>query len=292
MCPEYRGGMDLEAAAQHCLARLSDAGVPLRALYRQPDRAIYLAEASCIVLKVYVDAAALRREWAVAQRARAAALPVPELLAFAPGPPAVIAMRHVAGRPLTSGQSDAAREAGALLARFHRLGARPPFATGRATWEEHIAAWAERELARLDRLGILRDEQIAALRQSFADQRDRLAARPIALLHGDLQPAHIIVDRRGERVVALLDFADAQPGDPLLDIAVLTLRDGALIGPVLAGYGQIADDAATRALLATYRLLRHLAEVPWLLERGFTALAARNIAAIDAVLDSALLTDE
>ena len=33
-------------------------------------------------------------------------------------------------------------------------------------------------------------------------------------------------------------------------------------------------------MLSLYRLLRHLAEIPWLLERGFKALAQRNIAAL------------
>lgn len=244
------------------------------------------------MLKVYADAAALRRAWATAQQAQAAGLPVPELLAFAPGPPAVIAMRYVDGAPLSSGQVRAARETGSLMARFHQLGARPPFSTGHETWDRHILVWAGRELASLARYGLLDADQVATLRQWFARQRARLAARPVALLHGDLQPAHVLVDRHGERVAGLLDFADAQPGDPLLDIAVLTLWDHALARPVLEGYGLLADDAEVRELLATYRLLRHVGEVPWLLERGFADLAARNVAAIHALLDGSVPSTE
>ena len=150
-------------------------------------------------------------------------------------------------------------------------------------------AWAERELSSLAQLGVLDAEQITTLRQWFAGQRHRLVARPVVLLHGDLQPAHVIVDEDSERVVALLDFADAQPGDPLPDVAVLTLRDRALTDPVLEGYEQIADDPETETMLTLYRLLRLLSEVPWLLERRFTDLAARNVAAIRAPLDSAIL---
>jgi hypothetical protein len=38
----------------------------------------------------------------------------------------------------------------------------------------------------------------------------------------------------------------------------------------------------TQQLLSLYRLLRHLGEIPWLLERGFKALAERNIMALRA----------
>lgn len=51
---------------------------------------------------------------------------------------------------------------------------------------------------------------------------------------------------------------DAQPGDPLLDVAVLTLEDEALAGPVLRGLGLPADPA-TALLLDRYRLLRRRA---------------------------------
>ena len=102
------------------------------------------------------------------------------------------------------------------------------------------------------------------------------------LLHGDLQTAHILIDPQTEHVLAFLDFADAQPGDPLLDIAVLTLWDHGLTDFLLEGYGGIAGNEETQQLISLYRLLRHLAEIPWLLERGFKALAERNIMALRA----------
>ena len=77
-----------------------------------------------------------------------------------------------------------------------------------------------------------------------------------------------------------LDFADAQPGDPLLDIAVLTLWDQKLTDFFLEGYSGIKNNEETQQLLSLYRLVRHLAEIPWLLEREFKELAARNIMAI------------
>jgi aminoglycoside phosphotransferase (APT) family kinase protein len=184
------------------------------------------------------------------------------------------------GQPLSSAHPHAAREAGALLARFHHLGAHPPFSTGERTWDRHVLGWIERELASMSTFDVLSASEIDTLRTRLFRLCATLTSRPIALLHGDLQPDHILVDERGERVVALLDFADAQPGDPLLDIAVLTLWDEALTAPILAGYPGFTDDTATRDLIAEYRLLRHISEIPWLLERGYIEYANRNIVAV------------
>lgn len=279
--------MDLADAARHGLARYTTAEEPLRPLYLQLDRAVFLAAGAQIVLKVYADGALLRREWAMARQARALGIPTPDLLGFEDGPPAIFAMRQVVGEPLSSRRPLAAREAGALLARFHGLGAAAPFAGGYARWDSHILAWADRELASVRRLAALTERAVATLRDRFVRLEPRLAGRPITLLHGDLQPDHVLVAAGGEGVAAFLDFADAQPGDPLFDIAVLSLWDHRIADFVLAGYDTIDNDAATGALLADYRLLRLVSEIPWLLERGFDALAARNIAALDGMLTGA-----
>lgn len=275
---------DLEAAARGCLRRLTGAEEALRSLYLQPDRAVYLAEQAQIVLKVYTAGATLAREWAVARRARAAGIPAAEPMGFAPGHPAVLAMRQVIGRPLSSKLPEAARDAGVQVARFHRLGAHPPFADGQRRWEDFILSWAERELASLRRLGVLDDGEIGDLWRRFDQLRNDLIGRPVVLPHGDLQPDHLLVAPEGTSILALIDFADAQPGDPLMDIAVLTLWDRGLAAPVLAGYGIIDNDPLTQRLLTHYRLLRLLGEVSWLLERGFNELAERSTVTIKAVL--------
>jgi aminoglycoside phosphotransferase (APT) family kinase protein len=278
--------MDLKEAALACLADLDGAEDLLQALYLQPDRAVFLAERARIVLKVYAEGDLLQRDWQAMRAARSAGVPTPEPLVFSPGPPAVFAMRQVVGQALSSAYPRAAREAGIYLARFHGLGAQPPFSTGESTWDGHILAWLDWVLKGLVQHRVLSERESGTFQARFMRLRPALAARSIGLLHGDLQPVHILVDPGGDRVVALLDFADAQPGDPLLDIAVLTLWDEALTTPLLAGHAAIADDAATRELLAEYRLLRHLSEIPWLLERGYTEYADRNIAAVRRFLAS------
>lgn len=274
--------LDLERAARRYLADLAGTRDDLRPLYLQPGRAVYLAERSGIILKVYVDGAILQRDWDATHLAREAGLPTAVALGFNSGPPALYAMRRAVGQSLGAAHAAAARDAGRLLARFHRLGARPPFASGPLRWADQIVAWAETDLAFLQRRGIVDSRRIAWLRSYFAAAHPRLSERPVALLHGDLQPDHVIVDARGERVVAFIDFADTQPGDPLFDFAVLSLWDDALVDPLLAGYAGISADAATNELLAFYRLWRHLGAIRWFLDRDYRALAARSIAAVVA----------
>ena len=272
---------DLAATARRYLSGIAAGEEEVRTLYLQPDRAVFLAAQSGIVVKVYAEHDLLRRDWEFARLARSAGLPTAEPLAFDPGPPALFAMRRVFGQPLGAGHT-AAGAAGAFLARFHRLEAQPPFPSGQLRWDDHIATSVEYVLADLEPRHIFDARRLTHFRRCFAARQSRLARRPISLLHGDLQPAHVMVDERGERVVAFLDFADAGPGDPLFDLAVLTLNDETLVAPLLAGYATIPDDAETRELIATYRLLRHLGSIPWLLDRNFDQNAARSIAAVEA----------
>lgn len=273
---------DLARAARRWLGPSGAGDEPLQPLYLQPDRAVYLAPRAGVVVKVYAEADLLERDWRTTQLARSVGVPTADILGFDPGPPAVLALRRVVGQPLAVQQTAAARDAGAALARLHRLPVQPPFGAGHTRWDDHILGWAEEEFAGLSRRALIGGDRIARLRRYFAACGPELASRPIALLHGDLQTDHLLVDQRGERVLAFLDFADAQPGDPLWDVAVLTLRDSGLVGPVLAGYQGIPDDAATAALLELYRLLRHLGAISWFLDRGFDTLAREAIAAVAA----------
>jgi len=251
----------------------------LTPLGTQRGRAVFAAVAAGIdvVAKAYHDAPALAHEARVLDLARGRGAPVPEVLAFDPGPPAVIVMTRLPGDPLASAMGEApAVEAGAALRRVHELRAAPPYSGGQHRWEEFVVSWAERESAACARLGILSPVEAAAAAARISTARDLLAARPTVLIHGDLQQDHVLV--ASGRLAGLIDFVDAQPGDGLLDVAVLTLWDEALTAPVLRGLG-LAADATTAPLLDRYRLLRHLAAASWLRERGHGAEAERHAAA-------------
>jgi aminoglycoside phosphotransferase (APT) family kinase protein len=279
---------ELELAAGRALIHITGSTDNLKPLYLQPDRALYLAENLHIILKVYMATKPLQREYDIAQKAASIGLPIPKMLGFEAGQPAVLAMKQVIGHSLTSRNPIAAKEAGRYLQHFHAIGAHPPFSGGQQNWDAFISWWVNKEMEKVKSLEVLDAFQLSELQERFDHIKPFLVQRPIVLLHGDLQPMHILIDSQTEKVLAFLDFVDAQPGDPLLDIAVVTLWDHGLTDFLLEGYGSIVLTEEMQQLLSFYRLLRHLAEIPWLFERGFKKLAERNI----TVLNDSLTTHD
>ncbi|MBA2678237.1 MAG: aminoglycoside phosphotransferase family protein [Ktedonobacteraceae bacterium] len=274
----------LELAAKRTLAKIIEAEESLKPLYLQPDRAVFLAANAGIILKVYDEGRTLEKEYETAQKAAARGVPISEVLLFDATQPAVFAMKQVIGKPLSSEDKAAGREAGMYIERFHSIETAPPFSGGQMKWDEFILWWATLEIGRVERLDIFTSSEIARLKHTFHKSTLSLADRPIVLLHGDLQAEHILIDSETQKVLAFLDFADAQPGDPLLDIAIVSLWDTSLADILLEGYTGIENDEQTQELLWHYRLLRLLGEVPWLLNRGFKEYAEKDIKAMKDIL--------
>ena len=271
---------DLERAAKRALTHFTGLEDSLKPLYLQPDRTLFLAENLQVVLKVYMAGNTLRHEYEIAQIAESIGVPIPNMIGFDSGQPAVLGMKQVIGHPLSSHYKSAAKEAGTYLQRFHTIGAHPPFAGGQKRWDDFISWCVTDEMEKVKRFEVFDHLQIIELQAYFDHLKPLLVQRPIVLLHGDLQTEHILVDSQTEKVLAFLDFADAQPGDPLWDIAVLTLWDHELTDLLLEAYSSIKNNEETKKLLSVYRLLRHLAEIRWLLDRGFKTFAERNITSI------------
>src|SRR4051812_32990875 len=72
-------------------------------------------------------------------------------------------------------------------------------------------------------------------------RRARLVLRPHpqVFTHGDLQPDHIFVS--DDQVTGIIDWSNAGPGDPMCDLAVLTLGHPGYLEDVAAGYGDGVD---------------------------------------------------
>lgn len=263
-------------AAERALITLGRDVNGLQVIWTTEARAILLQEepVPALFIKVYQEVTPLEREVATMERALAAGIPVAKRLTFHTGPPAVLITKRVGGIPLTSAYPLAAEATGRLLRRFHALGARPPFVDGQRSWSVFIRNWADREIATMvaRRAISLGDGQ--RLHRHFAARDTVLSARPCALIHADLQAEHVLIDPVTQRVHALLDFVDTQPGDPLIDIAVLSLWDTGLARAVLAGYD--ARGNAQTDLLRTYRVLRHLGAANWLTTHGVPAEATRH----------------
>jgi aminoglycoside phosphotransferase len=81
--------------------------------------------------------------------------------------------------------------------------------------------------------------------------------------HGDLQVTHVFVD--GDEITGVLDWSEAGQGDPLYDLATLTLGHEEHLGDVVTGYGTDVDLDVIRALWS----LRSLLAIRWLVEHGF-----------------------
>ena len=118
---------ELEVAAKKALNNITGSTDSLKLLYLQSDRALFLAENLHIILKVYRAERPLQRDYGIAQKAASIGLPIPKILGFVAGHPAVFAMEQVKGHPLSSRKPVAAKEAARYLQRFHTIGAHPPF---------------------------------------------------------------------------------------------------------------------------------------------------------------------
>lgn len=275
---------DFKSAAKQSLFKHTKTNDTLEVLLHQPDRAIFLAKDTKLVLKVYEDKNALEKEYLMIQKIHKMGIPVPEILGLDVGNLTVLVMRYVEGSPLTSSNAKATLEAGKYLELFHSMAANLPFSGGQDSWDEFILWWSNKELQNIKPLNIFSETEILKIEGEFSSLISILEARPIVTLHGDLQAEHILVDTRHDTVLAFLDFIDSQPGDPLLDIAVLSLWDNKLADLVLEGYKGIENSKETQSLLAGYRLLRHIAVIPWLLERTHQKQAEKSIDAVKAYL--------
>jgi len=91
------------------------------------------------------------------------------------------------------------------------------------------------------------------------------ALRPCTpvFMHGDLQSNHVFVD--GDEVTGVLDWSEAGQGDPMYDLATLTLGHEECLGDVVAGYSTDVDLDVVRGWWSW----RSLTVIRWLVEHGF-----------------------
>jgi len=175
--------------------------------------------------------------------------------------PPVLAIAAVPGTALgvlgePSPASSAAWAAtGAAVRRLHDAPV-PPWSGRRL---DDVAAELDSECAWLLANGVLPAETIRHNREIAEG-----ALRPWrpAFVHGDLQITHVFVD--GDEVTGVIDWSEAAPGDPLFDLAILTLGHEERLDDLLAGYGD-----ADRDVIRAWWSLRSLVASRWLIEHGF-----------------------
>ena len=89
--------------------------------------------------------------------------------------------------------------------------------------------------------------------------------RTPAFIHGDLHIAHVFVD--GDELTGIIDWSEAAPGDPLYDLATLTLGHRDRLEDLLAGYGTSTD--ADRDVIRAWWSYRCAVGIRWLAENGY-----------------------
>lgn len=219
-----------------------------------PDRATLCV--GDVFLKVDADQARADVE---VEAMALAPVPTPEVLWRRPP---VLALARLRGRALgcldqpSPASPVAWAAAGAALRALHDAPL-PPW-PGPGT--DLLAARLEEQCAWLVDLHVLPADVVARNRR-----RAERVLRPWtpAFVHGDLHIEHVFVD--GDELTGIIDWSGACQGDPLFDLAVLTLAHEEHLDDVLAGYGTDID----RDLLGAWRSMRCLLAVRWLFEAGY-----------------------
>jgi aminoglycoside phosphotransferase len=180
--------------------------------------------------------------------------------------PPVLALAALPGSPLgrlgePSTASPAAWAAAGAAVRTLHDAPLPPWRSRRRT---ESAPDLDRECEWLVNNGVLPADLVTRNRQVA-----EAALRPWtpAFTHGDLQVDHVFVN--DDEITGVLDWSEAGQGDPLYDLATLTLGHEEHLDDVVAGYGTGVDLDVIRAWWSW----RSLMGIRWLVEHGFDPFA-------------------
>lgn len=188
-----------------------------------------------------------------------APIPAPAILWHKP-PVLAIAAAHGTALGVLGEPSEASPAAWAAAGRAIRMLHDAPLPPWPGRTLEEVAAELDSECAWLTANGVLPAEVIRRNREIA-----EAALRPStpAFIHGDLQITHVFVE--DDEVTGVIDWSEAAPGDPMFDLAILTLAHEERLDDLLAGYGPDAD----RDMIRAWWSLRSLVASRWLIEHGF-----------------------
>ena len=221
---------------------------------------------------------------AVALRAaQAHGIPVPEVHLHLDGEPSVLVLGKIDGCPLAAEHPASAwREAGLVMRRIHGLpldreslngagssaAANSDAAPPQRTLREGMLDWTESEMLRSRQTRVLSGADRRMLRDYLTPIWENLPEVPRCLVHGDAQADHILVNADGH-IAGVLDFGDVHVGDPVYDLAVLTIDHPGRLPAVLAGYRPArAVRARVETFIGPYQVLRRVAAANWMCGNG------------------------
>jgi len=236
------------------------------------DFLVRLEDASAVVVKAGPRAEMAAEAWAC-RRLTTIGVPVPPVVAvdldtglgglptlivdFVPGGPSESPdVAYQAGRRFRRVHAEVLPGWGPLIVDGHEEGS--PVRGAHASWAEAVHA----ELSGLPELvdaGVIDGRLAAAARACVLIDELLGYAGPGVLLHQDLKPAHLfgVEDGDGQRLTAVIDWGGAGVGDPVADLARLSMAGATVTEAFLAGYERrLTDDLADR--LTRYRILWHV----------------------------------
>ncbi|WP_338888514.1 phosphotransferase family protein [Rhodococcus sovatensis] len=168
------------------------------------------------------------------------------------------ALAHL-GEPSTASPA-AWAAAGQAIRKLHDA----PLPPWRGRSLDELSSELDRECAWLNRSGIV---PTAVVEYNRRIAEGALRQWTPVFTHGDLQASHVFVS--GDEVTGILDWSEAASGDPLYDLATVTLGHPEQLDDVIAGYGTDVD----REVIHAWWSLRSLRGVRWLVEHGFDPTA-------------------
>jgi hypothetical protein len=171
----------------------------------------------------------------VCELVRGVGVPAPEVVGVGPE---YLITRELAGRPLTGPHlSTVLRQAGECVRRSHAL-------------VDSSVSWGAELSRTLEQLDVLPTELASRVREVMPRFIDGVSGVTPVLLHGDLHPRHLYAD--GSDLTGILDWGDARYGDPLFDLARVSMAGPEATTAFRDGYGAIDAPGTT---LAKYRVL-------------------------------------
>lgn len=255
---------DIRAIAERALAVPVTATAPLTGSVGNQNLRLD-TERGRFSIKLAAETELAGERWGL-ERAAEAGVPVPPVAAageLGDGRGFMIT-GWVAGGPATGADRDALVEAGRAIRRYHRTGGpgyglvqiRNGSAAGTfGSWADRIADIVAKTEP-LVRHGVITAELADGFRAAVADHADAIAYEGEgALLHCDLKPAHLFV--ADGWLSAIIDWGDTSYGDPLYDVARLSVADDEIFRPALEGYGLELDADLSRSL-ACYRAIQRV----------------------------------
>ena len=206
------------------------------------------------------------------------AVPVPT---YACTDPVCIGYRRIVGRPMSSNVDGIWPE---RLGRFlYDLHLTPPEFVGmRASTAEAVREGLRAEVASLSDhvLPLLEPDERSRAERAIAthvEDDDNFRFAP-CLTHGDIGPEHVLVTDTGD-LAGVIDWGDAEVGDPVFDLAWVMHAMPAEGERVLGAYGGAPDDRFfVRARFAFLLMPWH--EVEYGVKTGQPAFVERGLAGV------------